>query len=472
MMRLTLVATGCAAVLTALPAYGNEPPPLQADPISLTRNSPSVVGFGNTPGDIYGEVMVPVLPGGWDVGGPGPVPHVADAAYGLQPMVDNNDGHSNGEVDPNLEVVIYFSGDVNSFGLPQTDYEHQAMRNQAAGDRFVSNGAGLPPAVVMSGASGGPSPLIVGPIFPGATGVGSPNLLSANQNRYNEIPSLPPMMYNSYVPPPGAVPMDDMDALELFPFNLNPPPGPNTDLMHDTPVYFSLDVQSPSLQLPLMGPADVLLAQPATPAFGLFAPAPTLGLSLMDEVDALAVWDIFNPFQLDAQVDMALFSLAPGSLTLAGPNGIHGDYDDLSPADIFVTDFSGVHRVYMTAATLGMQFTDNIDALDVEIFQGEESVEVFEEIWELPAVAGDLNGDGFVGLDDLDLILQNWNLTVPPGNPWADPNGDGFIGLDDLDIVLNNWNMGIPPPAEPAIPEPGSVLLMVLGSAALMRRRG
>ncbi len=71
----------------------------------------------------------------------------------------------------------------------------------------------------------------------------------------------------------------------------------------------------------------------------------------------------------------------------------------------------------------------------------------------VPSIPGDLNSDGFVGLDDLDIILTNWNQTIPPGDLLADPSGDGFVGLDDLDIVLNNWNAGTPPRSI-SIPEP------------------
>ncbi len=58
---------------------------------------------------------------------------------------------------------------------------------------------------------------------------------------------------------------------------------------------------------------------------------------------------------------------------------------------------------------------------------------------------GDLNGDGFVGVDDLNLVLGNWNQNIPPGDPRADPSGDGFVGVDDLNTVLGNWNKGTPP---------------------------
>jgi len=85
-------------------------------------------------------------------------------------------------------------------------------------------------------------------------------------------------------------------------------------------------------------------------------------------------------------------------------------------------------------------------------------------------IPGDLNGDGFVGLDDLDIILQNWNQTIPPGNPLADPTGDNFVGLADLDILLNNWNAGTPP-GSASIPEPAGLTLLGLGGLSLLRRR-
>ena len=88
-------------------------------------------------------------------------------------------------------------------------------------------------------------------------------------------------------------------------------------------------------------------------------------------------------------------------------------------------------------------------------------------------IPGDLNGDGFVGLSDLDIVLANWNQTVPPGNPLADPSGDHYVGLDDLDIVLEHWNMGVPPSAQvDVIPEPASVLFMLSGLLMVYVRRG
>jgi hypothetical protein len=64
---------------------------------------------------------------------------------------------------------------------------------------------------------------------------------------------------------------------------------------------------------------------------------------------------------------------------------------------------------------------------------------------------GDLNGDGFVGIADLNIVLGSWNQNVTAG-VWAlgDPTGDGFVGIGDLNEVLSNWNAGTPPVATAA----------------------
>ncbi len=90
-------------------------------------------------------------------------------------------------------------------------------------------------------------------------------------------------------------------------------------------------------------------------------------------------------------------------------------------------------------------------------------------IREATTLLGDLDGDGFVGLADLDIILNNWNQSIPPGDPLADPTGDDFVGLADLDIVLNNWNAGTPP-SSAAVPEPATLFLLFGGTLALVQR--
>jgi hypothetical protein len=92
-----------------------------------------------------------------------------------------------------------------------------------------------------------------------------------------------------------------------------------------------------------------------------------------------------------------------------------------------------------------------------------------------PLLVGDLNGDGFVGVDDLNIVLGNWNQTVTPGDLLAgDPTGEGFVGVDDLNIILGNWNAGTPPEVGAVIPEPTTataVLLTTMGVLMARRRR-
>ncbi len=62
-----------------------------------------------------------------------------------------------------------------------------------------------------------------------------------------------------------------------------------------------------------------------------------------------------------------------------------------------------------------------------------------------PSQFGDLTFDLFVGIEDLNVILSNWNQSVFPGDYTAgDITGDGFVGIEDLNVVLSNWNMVIP----------------------------
>jgi len=95
-------------------------------------------------------------------------------------------------------------------------------------------------------------------------------------------------------------------------------------------------------------------------------------------------------------------------------------------------------------------------------------------------LAGDLDGDGFVGIADLNILLTGWNQNVTPGDLLAgDPTGDGFVGIEDLNAVLGNWNAGSPPGTEALalVPEPGSCTVLlaisgyVLGQRSRIRRR-
>ena len=84
-------------------------------------------------------------------------------------------------------------------------------------------------------------------------------------------------------------------------------------------------------------------------------------------------------------------------------------------------------------------------------------------------IPGDLNDDGFVNSGDLDIVRANWGTSVPVGNlSMGDPSNDGIVGSADLDIVRANWGASA---SAAVIPEPGAMLLLVLGTAFMAFRR-
>ncbi|XAM01717.1 endonuclease/exonuclease/phosphatase family protein [Phycisphaeraceae bacterium D3-23] len=86
------------------------------------------------------------------------------------------------------------------------------------------------------------------------------------------------------------------------------------------------------------------------------------------------------------------------------------------------------------------------------------------------ALIGDLTGDGFVGVEDLDLLLAHWGDTVTRYD-WSrgDLSGDGVVGQADLDAVLAHWSNGTAPDVN--IPEPGTLGALLLAGGLLGRRR-
>jgi hypothetical protein len=84
---------------------------------------------------------------------------------------------------------------------------------------------------------------------------------------------------------------------------------------------------------------------------------------------------------------------------------------------------------------------------------------------------GDLDNDGFVGILDLNIVLGAWNQSVPPAGAAADPSGDGYVGIEDLNEVLGFWNAGTPPTSPTAVPEPASLICLLLLAPAMLHRR-
>ena len=321
-----ILLLGAAVAATALPAQAG---------VSISRNSASIVLCPAEAATIYHRVAPPS--GGCDVGGVGPVVDTWAASFGYV-AVDNVDGLATNEAGPaNSNYHLLFSGDITSLGVGGTAYNNQVLLGQAPADIFrTANITNNSPRAVMAGACGAPA--MIAPPAP----------RFRNQTDFNLIPTLPPWAASAANP-------DDVDGFELDVLDTT------GDQIHDRNFYISVDAASPSWG---GSPADILFV-PAGGVPGLWAPVGALGLGSGDDVDALVVWDrgvVGNP---NPGTDLVLFSLARGSAALAGGDGILGTADDYSPADIFVSDLTGVFCLYTRHSQLGLLFTDNVDALDV-----------------------------------------------------------------------------------------------------------
>ena len=81
---------------------------------------------------------------------------------------------------------------------------------------------------------------------------------------------------------------------------------------------------------------------------------------------------------------------------------------------------------------------------------------------------GDFDGDGFVGLADLNVLGSNWMTLGTATNATGDANGDGNVDLADLNLLGSNWDPPLPPTR--TVPEPSSLLLF-LGAPTLCLMR-
>ena len=321
-MKKRLVFSSAAVVLAvmlaaALPAGAG---------VSIDRTSPSIVGACGALPVSPSEVMSLVAPsGGCDAAGVGPVLEVMPLAFGLGAM-DNIDGLSaNTHTSPKLSYHLLFSGERASLGQAGTPYNGEAANNQAASDLWRTLLTGGSPAAAMTACA----PVAVPP----------PHFLHRNQIAFNLVPT-------AAVGALVAGPQDDVDAVEMDVLDIT------GDNVHDFNVYFSLDAASPAL---FASGADIYFSPAGGGPFFIFSFPPQIGLVAGDEIDALVMWDRGTIGAPDPGLDMALFSLAPGSPSLGGA----------SPAAIFVTDFNFAFCMFTQANQLGLVGTDNVDGLDV-----------------------------------------------------------------------------------------------------------
>ncbi len=210
---------------------------------------------------------------------------------------------------------------------------------------------------------------------------------------------------------------------------------------------------------PPYSPADII--SPALPFGAAWAPAGALGLMPADDIDALITQDIGPAAMYMPGIDSVVFSLAPGSPTLAAIGA--------TPSDLLMAMPFGLPTIYIPGVAFGLGPMDNLDALDV-----------------FPGQAGDFTGDERVDARDYVAWRNSLGMPVMPAGSGADGNGDGIVNGFDYAIWRANFGMGAGPGAGAAlsagltsisVPEPcGASLLMIvtiipLGFARLRHKR-
>lgn len=209
------------------------------------------------------------------------------------------------------------------------------------------------------------------------------------------------------------------------------------------------------------------LGQPFVQAGGTLTPGGSIGQTdivgdylLNAGAVEIEVGGVGNPHDLlttTGNIDIALLDTTLGLPALGSMAA--GTYTIIESTGGTITGvFESVTGIGLYAGLVDVQYTAHAVAITLN--------------WDF--VPGDLDGDGFVGIADLNLILSAWNQSVAAGDlSSGEVTGDGFVGIADLNAVLGNWNQGAPPTAESLslIPEPASLGLLAAGMLGCSARR-
>jgi len=155
--------------------------------------------------------------------------------------------------------------------------------------------------------------------------------------------------------------------------------------------------------------------------------------------------------------------------------GAHGSAEFLEEIALTIADGATAEDLWLGHQITGIAPAGAVEARVAFVFHqpgsmgGAVHVDDVSIVATNPVIIGDLNGDGYVGILDLNLILGAWNASITPGAA-ADPSGDGLVGIEDLNMVLGNWDAGTPP-GQNAIPEPGTLAFGLTGCVCLLKRQ-
>lgn len=196
----------------------------------------------------------------------------------------------------------------------------------------------------------------------------------------------------------------------------------------------------------------------------------------------------------DSATSQFFINLGDNAANLDNQNGGFTVFGEVMGNGMAVVDRLAAVQTYdMDGADYSL--FDNVPVIDYTPGDpiGVDNLEIFNIVSLFP---GDVNGDGYVGGYDLVPVMVNWGeggRLLEEG----ELSGDGFIGGEDFDAIRYNWKQGailpkdggLPSgaagdysdvladwasnPSEPTpMPEPVTVVLLLVGGLALLKRRG
>jgi hypothetical protein len=203
---------------------------------------------------------------------------------------------------------------------------------------------------------------------------------------------------------------DDLDALYQQDSSVV---DRDADGVPERPVYFSLDVASPSLRAFGFLAGDVLKTASGAPPTA-YVSAEDLGLVAGDDLDALCLRE--DGDGVYGAGDALYFSLTAGSPTLSRI--------DAGPGDLLVPGASPI--VAQRALSVGLLATDDVNALGCRALAAPTGA------------GGDVDCDGVADSVDAALVLQYDAAIVDllPCAENADVNEDGVADSIDAAVIL------------------------------------
>lgn len=237
---------------------------------------------------------------------------------------------------PLAGFAFRFSVDRGTRGVAGSAVAAQAGLNQQPADIYTTTSFFPNPNTYLGFPFGAACPTVL----PSA-GVGGGNVLFINQDAPGFVPLVPATVVAPAITPGSH---DNVDAYEDWNVPFSAVGGP---------IYFSYPIAQRTAWGGVGDPAGIYRTGLGGPGFNppFWASPGMIGLMpVKDDIDALLVFDISLANRAQGGVDYALFSLAPGSASLAAFAGCPG----VSDGAVFFTDFRGGFAVFAFPGDLGL----------------------------------------------------------------------------------------------------------------------